>query len=72
MTLYTPLSPEMIYQEVEWLKAKPKKLIELNGVAVEVELLENGELKIERIHSTNPQDYLNAALQPGTKIDTRW
>lgn len=33
--------------------------------------LQNGEWTIERIISTNLQDYLNPALTPGTHINTK-
>jgi hypothetical protein len=66
--LYSPIPEEVIFQDVVWAAVKPKKLVQYQGVNVEVEVSESGEVKIERIISTNPEDYLIAALQPGCKI----
>ncbi len=45
-------------------------LTEMNvdGVMVQVSRSNNAELRIERILSTNPKDYLNPKLQPGAKV----
>jgi beta-lactam-binding protein with PASTA domain len=66
--IYSPIPEEAIFQDVIWAAAKPKKLLQYQGVYVEVEELSSGEIKIERIVSTDPDDYLIAALQPGSKI----
>ncbi len=40
----------------------------VDGVTVQVSRSNNTELRIERILSTNPKDYLNPKLQPGAKV----
>ena len=42
--------------------------INIEGVMVQVSRSNNSELRIERILSTNPKDYLNPKLQPGALI----
>ncbi len=40
----------------------------VDGVMVQVSRSNNSELRIERILSTNPKDYLNPKLQPGSIV----
>lgn len=40
----------------------------VEGVTVQVSKSSNAEIRIERILSTNPKDYLNPKLQPGTIV----
>lgn len=40
----------------------------IEGVMVQVSRSNNSEIRIERILSTNPKDYLNPKLQPGSIV----
>ena len=40
----------------------------VDGVMVQVSRSNNSELRIERILSTNPKDFLNPKLQPGSVV----
>ncbi|QNU65295.1 YlzJ-like family protein [Ruminiclostridium herbifermentans] len=40
----------------------------VDGVMVQVSRTNNSELRIERILSTNPKDFLNPKLQPGSTV----
>lgn len=42
--------------------------MKVDGVTVQVSKSNNSELRIERILSTNPKDYLNPKLQPGSIV----
>ncbi|PYG87551.1 YlzJ-like protein [Ruminiclostridium sufflavum DSM 19573] len=42
--------------------------MDIGGVSVQVSKTNNADLRIERILSTNPRDYLNPKLQPGCLI----
>lgn len=66
MILYSPLPPELIWQE----PAENYKFVEhrINGVLVQVRLIGEREARVERILSTDPGDFLNADCQPGEKV----
>jgi len=61
--LYTPLAVEDIFPTEE--KAKVK-LVQYEGRMVYVSEGESGEIQLERLLSTNPNDYLNQSYNPGT------
>ncbi len=42
--------------------------ISIDGVQVEVSRYGNSDYQVQRIISTNPYDYLNPKIQPGTII----
>lgn len=64
MIIYTPLSVEEVLKDYD--KIKDLKEINYQGKNLQVEMLENGQYRIARILSSNPQDFLNPELQPGT------
>ncbi len=41
----------------------------IDGVLVQVSRSNNSELRIERLLSTNPKDYLNPKLKPGAVVE---
>lgn len=67
MIIYSPIPAELIWQDMD----EPQfKLVEhvLNGIPVQVRLIGTKEARVERILSTDPQDYLLASCQPGQNI----
>lgn len=64
MTLYTPLPLEIVLEQQEMPKER-KRIITMNNVNLEVEDLPNGQVKIQRVLSSNPQDFLRIEMQPG-------
>lgn len=69
MIIYSIIPMETIFHDHEIDKDKSNKIIELNGIKVEAKLIEEDIFEIQRIYSTNTQDYLKLWLQPGTRIN---
>lgn len=70
MIIYSPVPAEVIWQNMD----EPQyKLIDhvINGVPVQIRLINRTEARVERILSTDPQDYLYATCQPGQSILTK-
>jgi hypothetical protein len=72
MILYTIVDPNYVFgngMQSEEYKDLPR-LIEtcIDGVMVECQQLEKDTLRVERILSTNPKDFLKPNLQPGTNL----
>lgn len=65
--LYTPMPLEIVFQNLGQDDIKMVNQIK-NGVPIQIMVSKDGTARIERILSTNPQDYLNAELQPGQVI----
>lgn len=68
MIIYSPISPELIWQDsIE----SGFKLVEdsINGIKIQIMITHDKTARIERILSTDPQDYLNLRYQPGRFID---
>jgi len=67
--LYTPLAVEDIFPVKEQASVK---LVQYEGKMVYITENELGEIKLERLLSTNPKDYLISSYTPGTilKRDT--
>lgn len=63
MVLYTIIPPEELFAD----DAEPVPPVKaaVGGVAALVTPLGDGTARIERLLSTDPDDYLNPALQPG-------
>lgn len=64
--IHTVMPMEVIFppqESVSQLKEMP-----YSGVNLLVEQLPNGRSRIERIISSNPRDFLNPQLQPGSVI----
>ncbi|NPV52875.1 MAG: hypothetical protein HPY71_05055 [Firmicutes bacterium] len=66
MILYTVLSPEEVLDGMD----KPRTFleVELEGVKMTIEPISNEEARLVRIFSTDPRDYLDPLLQPGSTI----
>ncbi len=73
MLLYTIVPPEVVFGEND--QGEPVSLPEnqthelnLNGRKFMLRQLQNGQFQIDRLISTNPEDYLNPDWQPGALI----
>lgn len=66
MIIYSPVPAELIWQGLE----EKYELVEhmVNGIPVQLRLTGTREARVERIISTDPQDYLRASCQPGQSI----
>jgi hypothetical protein len=68
MILYTCMPKEMVYP-TEADAFTNQSIITYQGVPVVVDKSEEGQYKIVRLLSTDPNDYLNGAYSPGTMIE---
>ncbi|UOQ47818.1 YlzJ-like family protein [Gracilibacillus caseinilyticus] len=68
MILYTPLSYEDIH--VTDADYQQYELITYQARPCYAERLENGDLRLIQLLSTNPSDYLHEQFTPGTIIST--
>ncbi|MGE5586947.1 MAG: YlzJ-like family protein [Clostridia bacterium] len=66
MILYTVLPLEVVLEGID--KERTFMDVEIRGVTMTVEQLSPNEAAIVRIISTDPQHFLDPALQPGTRI----
>jgi len=67
LIIYSPVPAELIWQNQ--LQADYKLVDQvIGGIPVQVMVCKDGTARVERILSTNPQDYLKAELQPGQLI----
>lgn len=65
--LYTIVPPESLYEEDSW--ESPTEIeIKEGSVSLICQLVPNGEIKITRLISSNPQDYLKPEWQPGSLV----
>lgn len=64
MVLYTPLHHDEIFPTEEQLY----EIVSYQGKPCYVKKGEDGTYELIRLLSTDPQDYLNGNLQPGTII----
>jgi hypothetical protein len=71
MILYTIFDPNVVFKNGNYGENQiNEKYIEvsINGVMVQASQSSNSDLRVERIISTNPFDYLNTKIQPGCII----
>ncbi|WP_110929470.1 YlzJ-like family protein [Bacillus massiliglaciei] len=67
MTLYTIIPEEMIFEDQPEMRQNLFE-IQLGGIPVQVEHDGGQSLRIERILSTDPADFLHHHIQPGKTI----
>lgn len=68
MTLYTIIPEETVLQGYE--EFVPNYLeIQLNGITMQVEMMNGHQAKIVRLLSCNANDYLNPAYSPGSVLE---
>ncbi|MGI6227550.1 MAG: YlzJ-like family protein [Peptococcales bacterium] len=65
--LYTTYPLDMVLEENKENQITLKN-ISYQGIEMQVEPLEFNKFRIVRLYSTDPQDYLDANLQPGSII----
>lgn len=68
MIIHSIIPIDEIFKNNEEEFSVKTKIIEINGVKLEVCWIKEDIYELQRIHSTSPQDYLNPELQPGIKI----
>ncbi len=66
MILYTVLPLELVLEGID--RERTFRDVEVEGITMTVEQVSPDEAVIVRILSTDPQDFLKAALQPGSRI----
>lgn len=67
MILHTILPQELIFG-AEMTERKEEYLLSVNGVPVLCEPVNNFEMRVTKILSTNPNHYLQANLYPGALL----
>lgn len=67
MIHYTPLPLEDVFDGWDRPRQEAQEVV-VNGVTMVVEPVNMKEAKIVRIISSDPQDYLNPAFQPGKMV----
>lgn len=67
MILYTIYPLEMVLSEEDEEQSRDVE-IRTGSVSLMCQSMPGGEMKITRIISTNPQDYLNPEWQPGKTL----
>jgi len=68
MILYTTMAKELVLEGFEDNVPEYEEIHGLGGIILQVEPLGFGQAKIVRLISSNPEDYLNPAFQPGQVI----
>jgi YlzJ-like protein len=67
MIIYSVIPSEIIYQGMESFDPHYEEM-DMDGVKLQVERLNQYQAAIVRLISYNPQDYLNPKFAPGTLI----
>lgn len=63
MLLYTPIPMEIVLEGLD--KERTYREVQIDGITMIVERINDSESKIIKLISTNPSDFLNPAFQPG-------
>lgn len=69
MILYTIMPHELIYPPQTMNEENIEESFYYKGILVTAERTSPSQYRILKITSTNPNDYLNGELQPGSYID---
>jgi len=67
MILYTAMPLELVLEGMD--RTYNYQEINLDGIKLIIEPMDINHGKIVRLISTNPQDYLNSQLNPGTVVE---
>lgn len=67
MILYTIMPMDVVMQNEVPVEQNKTRIIQYDRYQLEVTMA-NGQAQVQRIFSTNPRDYLNPKLQPGSII----
>lgn len=68
MVLYTPLT----YEEIFPSEVEEHKLVSYQGKSLYVKQNEQGEVQLIQLISTDPNDFLNTSLSPGTILNNEF
>lgn len=74
MILYTILDPGFVLSDGPYAQQEASSgfsELKVDGITVQVAQINEKQVRVERIISTNPLDYLNARVQPGAIIENR-
>ena len=70
MIIYTLVPEEKVFEGIE--SYSPAFMdIQMNGIAMQVEMINSRRAKIVRLYSANPADYMNPLYAPGSIIEFR-
>ncbi|HHZ13037.1 MAG: YlzJ-like family protein [Caldicoprobacterales bacterium] len=72
MTIHSIIPIEDIFSIYQLSPQDQVQIVELNGIKAEVRLVEDNIFEIQRIFTTNLQDYLRPELQPGARIKANY
>ncbi|MDA8233981.1 MAG: YlzJ-like family protein [Clostridia bacterium] len=68
MILWTPLYLEQVFEGLD-KERPPYEEIEYLGRKVEIERTEDHQIRLIRLYSSNPLDYLDNRFQPGQLLN---
>ncbi|MEJ6951654.1 YlzJ-like family protein [Natronospora cellulosivora (SeqCode)] len=68
MINYSIYPPEAVFEDYDDYEIEYEEITLNDGVVLQMERINNQELKVSRIISSNPQNYLRTDIQPGTII----
>lgn len=68
MILYTIMPMEVVMHSEVPVEQNKTRIVQYEGYQLEVSLT-NGQAQVQRIFSTNPRDYLNPKIQPGSIVN---
>ena len=69
MLLYTPVPIEQVLEGID--KKYDHREIDIDGIKLLVEPLDLNQAKVVRIISSNPRDYLNPNIAPGSILQLK-
>jgi len=69
MILYTPMQLELVTEGIEKMCHPDIDEIFLDGVKAVVEYAGSGRVKVLKLLSTNPRDFLNPKFLPGNIVN---
>jgi hypothetical protein len=67
MILHTLIPAELIFQEGQFPQTRDKFVV-YNGIPLIVEVMNETDLQVKQILSTNPNHYLQTDIYPGARI----
>lgn len=70
MIMYTTMPYELIFQGNDEVFSK-QTIMNVNGVPLIIESISNEECRVVQILSTNPYDFLNESISPGSILSLK-
>lgn len=70
MILYTTMPQELVFEEKPAAQQK-EKIVQVNGVSLLVEQVTPSQCRIVQLLSTDPNQFLNSAFNPGQVIEMK-